>query len=63
VWIVAGRGFFACVALWAVAAARGQPLRLAHGGWGAWRCRLYFSRCIGSHSSRPCAWQASPSAR
>jgi drug/metabolite transporter (DMT)-like permease len=29
VWIVAGRGFFACATLWAVAIARGLPLRLA----------------------------------
>ena len=34
VWIVAGRGFFAWVALCAVAAARGLPLRLAAGRFG-----------------------------
>jgi len=31
VWIVAGRGFFACLTLYAVATARGVPLRLGHG--------------------------------
>jgi drug/metabolite transporter (DMT)-like permease len=33
-WIVAGRGFFACLALRAVAAARGSPLRLPPGALG-----------------------------
>jgi drug/metabolite transporter (DMT)-like permease len=35
VWIVAGRGFFACVALCAVAAVRALPLRLPAGRFGS----------------------------
>jgi drug/metabolite transporter (DMT)-like permease len=34
VWIVAGRGLFACLALWVVAAVRATPLRLPAGRFG-----------------------------